>query len=206
MMEKKNRFLLLILLCTFISACSATSTSVRKVYERPGAGAFQNFLVVAVSDSSVTRRRFESAVVRAFADLDADASASNRVMAAGKPLNRDTVAAAAAETGADAVLVATLVRSETKSKIKEGQGALKTTRKDENLGDFFRYDYQEVRDPDSIDFKSKVIVATDLYEVNSGEKVWGAETTTFNKEGFEALIQSKSEAIVGQLKRDGLAR
>lgn len=191
-----------------LGACTSTSTKIATVYEKSDfdTGPFDRFLVVGISENLNSRQRFEAAMVNALSDRDIAAVASTRVMESHVPLNRDTITAAASETGSDAVFVSRLKSLETKAEMIEGRTDLKVTRKGDNLVDFFRKDYESVTDIDDLQVTRTVIIASDVFDVSSAEKVWGVESTTFGKEGRREAISSMSAAIVAKLKRDGLAR
>ena len=188
-------------------ACAPASTTIKRIYENTDhTGPFERFLVVGVSEDRVTRGRFERAMVAALAEQDISANPSGRIMGSEAPVNRKTVAAAAGETRSDIVLVARLRSVKTEALKVEGRSGVKVTRKDDTLADFFRYDYEEIADPERFKVSSTVVVATDAYAVESGEKIWTVESTTMNEGEVRDLIDSMSHSIVRQLQRDGLAR
>ncbi len=213
-----GRYAVLVLLSTAILfACSTTTTTVRKIYENPDfdGAPFSQFLIVGISENRDSRRHYETMMVSALADHGIKAVASTRVMKPGVPMDQHTVAAAAKESGSDAVLVARLKSAQTEAQIVKGPTSVKIQPNSGNPINFsdydyepmqFRYNYETMQNPDSLEIERTVVVATDVYEVASGEKVWGVESTTFDKKGMHQLIDSESSAVVRQLKRDGLAR
>ena len=68
----------------------------------------------------------------------------------------------------------------------------------------FRYDYEELNEPEIIDLNRTVVLTTEMYAAADERKVWAIETTSSNKPNIGALVESSAEAIVGQLRRDGL--
>jgi len=200
-------YLAVFLTAVGLGGCSATSTTVRKVYELPGfeGGPFSQFLVVGITWDKYERERFEAAMVKALHDRDIRAVASLQVMGPGGSLSRDAVMRTAKETGSDAVLIARLKSVQARAEVVEGRSDLKVRHKEGNLVDFFRYEYETVNEPDSLKLVRTLVVSSDIYAARNGEKVWGVESTTFDEERMGELIGSKCSTIVMQLRRDGLA-
>jgi hypothetical protein len=67
----------------------------------------------------------------------------------------------------------------------------------------FRYDYEELNEPATININLSVTIYTELFAADSSEQIWALESKISKKEYLEELINEASEKIVRQLKRDG---
>jgi hypothetical protein len=191
-----------------IAACSS-GTTVVKVYERPAAGRapYSTILVVGVHDDRAIRRQFEDALAQALSRDTTRAVPSSGAMDAAKALDANAVRAAIEATGADGVLITRLLDVRARSDVELGRASAAAERRhDITMIDFFRYDYVEYPDPLSITTVHTVICATDLYDVGDTSKVWGVESTAFEKETATEVIEAISSGIRAQLARDGLIR
>jgi len=77
-------------------------------------------------------------------------------------------------------------------------------RRDGNVFDLFKYDYEELNEPDRVEINSTIVLATDLYAAGEEKRVWAIETTSFNYTDMYQLVNSEVESIVGRLKKDGM--
>ena len=192
-----------------LAACAATGDRVVKVYEDRAAlaGPYTRILVVGAHSETGTRRTFEDSVVRALAAFGTEARSSLTVMAQQADIDRESVVAAVRETGADAVLVTRVVDIQTQSEIEQGQTQAELARRnDVPLADFFRYEYVESADAMIVTTVRTVILETEVYDAASEKKVWGVESTSFDKQTAYGVIDGVARAISEELARDGLIR
>lgn len=190
---------------TLVSAC-AQSTRVVKTFEDPAyeGRSFSKFLVVGVDDDYVLRQLFEEELVAVLRSSGVEAVASHMQLVRSEPVNRDTVIAAVDRAGADAVLVTRLKSVDRQTQIKGGREEMKVTRKDGSAFDLFRYDYDVLSDPEIITVTATVVITTDLYAVAERAKIWSVDSTSFDNESAGEAMEAESDAIVAQLRRDGL--
>jgi hypothetical protein len=190
-----------------LAACAGTGDRVVKVYEDRAAiaGPYTRILVVGAHAETGTRRTFEDSVVRAIAALGTDARSSLTVMDEVENIDRESVVAAARETGADAVLVTRVVDIETETEVEQGQTQAELARRnDVPLADFFRYEYIESADAMTVTTVTTVILDTDVYDAASEKRVWSVESTSFDKQTAYGVIDGVARAISAELARDGL--
>jgi hypothetical protein len=142
---------------------------------------------------------------RAIAALGTDARSSLTVMDEVENIDRESVVAAARETGADAVLVTRVVDIETETEVEQGQTQAELARRnDVPLADFFRYEYIESADAMTVTTVTTVILDTDVYDAASEKRVWSVESTSFDKQTAYGVIDGVARAISAELARDGL--
>jgi hypothetical protein len=110
------------------------------------------------------------------------------------------------KTGADAVLVvsgsvggANLTRTEERVDLnKETRGG--------GLFNYFRYEYKEIIQPSYSGLIVDVVLVSDLYNADDGERVYSIESSTANAKSTYDIVIAESEAIVNRMKQDGLIR
>jgi len=192
--------------CVVLLAACAAPARVVKSYQDPTftGGAFTKILIVGAHENVTARRRFEEALAVALTAAGTAAASSVAAMGVETPLNRETLVAAARQSNSDAVIITRLLDMQSRAEIGGGRVAADAERKDDGLGDFFRYDYVTYSDPLEITTVRTVALTTDLYNVADGAKVWSVESTSFEKETLDEIVEDAARAISQQLTRDGL--
>ena len=197
-----------ILVVAVLSAC-ASSDSLVKVYEDVGFDArpFDHVLIVGAYNDIILRRQGENALAAVIRATGSEATPSLTVMEAASGLDRNSVVAAAGRAGADAMLVTRVLDVEHRIIEVSGQATTVAQRRDDvPLVDFFRYDYVTYADPMTYSAVRTVVLSTDLYDVNSENRIWSVETTAFEKETTSEIIDGASRRLAAQLRADGLIR
>lgn len=206
--HKKHLSKLAILAVVVLAAC-ASSDSLVKLYEDVDfdAGPFDHVLIVGAYNDIILRRQGENALAAVISATGSEATPSLAVMEAASGLDRDSVVAAAGRTGADAVLLTRVLDVEHRIINVSGQETTIAQRRDDiPLVDFFRYDYVTYSDPMTYSAVRTVILSSDLYDVDSEERIWSVESTSFEKETTDEIIDGASRRIAAQLRADGLIR
>ena len=173
----------------------AAADEVTNVYRDPAfRGTVSNVLVVGVHADSNTRGMFENSVVRALRNAGATGDSSLARMGSAQDVTADTVVAAGRRAGADAVLVTRVVDVETKNPDA-------TT----SVSDYFKA-YASYQDPLPVIATHTVRVRTDLYVLETETRVWGADSTGFDKQNLFGVIDGIAKTVTAQLRTDGLIR
>ncbi len=196
------RHILLTSMLFGLVAC-ATTGQVTETYRATDLAGirFEQILVVGIASKSSSRRRFEDALV---AQLGERAIASRREIERTDDISRESVVAAAARTGADAVLVTRLKDAQTRAKSRGGRTDVQARRKDERLVDFFRYDYVDYTDPESLTLLTTAVITTDLYRVSDEARVYAFESSAADAKTIEELVDALSRTVASSVRRSGL--
>ncbi len=185
---------LVVLLGLFVAA-SAAGDEVVKVYEDPAfEGTVSEILVVGVHEDIGVRGQFENTVARALRAAGASAEASLYTVSAARDLTADSLVAAANRARADAVLVTRVVDVQTQSPDAAA-----------DFTEYFRA-YSRYEDPLPVTETHTVRVRTDLYLVESRARIWGVESTAFEKPNLFGVIDGIAKAVTAQLRSDGLIK
>ena len=200
--------LLLLAVMSLLLSCASSDRIVR-TYQDPefDGGPFAKILIVGVAADDGLRRRFEDSLVTAINPDNTVAVSSLSVMGADEPVERESLLAAARETGSDAVLITRVLTAGSSTSTQGGRTAADPQRRgDIPLADFFRYDYVEYQDPLTSSTVRTVSLTTDLFGVADETRVWSADSVSLDKASVYGLIDGSSASISMQLTRDGLIR
>lgn len=196
----------LVLLLALLSGCAQNTRVAATWHGEPVTEPADRVMVVAVSSDLTNRRMFEDLVVRELAAGGNTAWASSRRIDSATPLQRESVAQAVRDTGANLVVVTRLSHQETDFVESRTQGDFQTSRRRNTPLDFFRYDYTIIESASYLVAQSTVNLATDVYRVDSGELIYSLDTLIPPRETRLEIIDEAALAIAARLRKDGLVR
>ena len=210
--RERPRFLFFSALATLlglIAAGCSQPTQVSGRWEQPGYadGPFSRILVVGVSENAGRRRRFENEMA---AKLDGEKGrtvwASYATLPEDATLDRPTIEAEVKKLQADSVIVTRLVSEQIRPEQTADRVGVDVVRKNEEIYDFFRYDYNEYVDPGELKTVATVQLATDVYEAADGQLIYRMSSTSFEVESEYQAVEEAAKAIAKQLRKEGLIR
>lgn len=190
------------------AAGCGSQTSIEKLYQDSEAGAapYGRLLVVGIASDGETRKRIEKLIAANLADATVAAIPGYTRLGTSVVLMQDEIDAAATASGSDAILLAHLVSASVDAEFRTGRVDIKSECRGGNPVDFFLYDREELREPDSVVLAHEVTMVTNLYDSRTGTRIWTIQSTCFEKNDFDAVLRKEARAIVRQLRRDGLIR
>lgn len=195
------------LLLIGLAGCTA-QTQIDKLYHdaRAAAGGYERLLVVGIAGSSSERQQFEDLLVEAVAGRGGNAVAGYTRLGLSPVLLQDSINAAATAAGADGILITHVVSVSTSAEFREGRVEVQAQCRGGDPAEYFLYDYEELKEPDSVAFAHEVVVVTNLYDAESGERVWTIQSTCVDKTELQDVFRQEADAIARQLRRDRLLR
>ena len=202
------RIILLAIVSVIFASCASgprtvASTEVPK-YAGPGVG---KILVIGVADNYESRTRFERKLASDLRYAGTTATAYYVLTAGDKPIIREEIERAAADEGFDAVLISRVTNRDSDAQMKSGPAGAKATRWDADKPlDLFRYDYEELNEPDVLDVNVNITIRSELFALPAGDKLWSVETSLTNVKTLSEMIDATSGAVVKRLQSDGLLR
>lgn len=187
------------------AGCASPAKTTRTLQDPAYAdAAFNNFLVIAVGENYDARAQFERQLVSAIRQ-NGGAATAYYTIAGNKPqLLREDIDKAIADGGFDAVLVTRVKGQQSTVDVISGAPETKTTRRSGTAFDLFRYDYEELNDPDTVEVSTSVVVVCELYAARDEKKIWAIESTASSTDGTGVLIDKEVETIIKHLKQDRL--
>ena len=192
----------------FALASCASTTKVERLYQDASARGqnFDRILVVGVASDPGMRRQMEELVSTELSEHIESASPSHTRLGLSPVITQDAVDMAAEAAEADAILVTHIVSVSTSAEVREGRVEVKSECRGGNPADYFLYDHEELREPDSVSFAHEVVVVSNLYAAASGTRLWTIQSTCVDKAELDSAMRAEAQAIVRQLSRDGLIR
>jgi hypothetical protein len=205
-----QRILLFFGIAVVLGACSTGPQITRTQDVSESADTpYKKILVITLLSSFDSRRYLEDEVVLHLAELGTDAVASTSMMNTKTPVTRSTFMAMVEKIDADAVLVTQLASLESKGTMKDMNPQATYNFRPTYYYNVWSVDLEEYVEPQAVEFKHSLVLATQLYSVLNREPVWAIESKSkivMNHEQVRdyAIIVDEAKAITTHLSRDGL--
>lgn len=185
--------------------CATTSTTVETLDDPAYRDkSFHNFLVVGVAADYDNRAQFERQMVSAIKAAGASATAYYTLVGNNPPTTPEQLNSAISAGSFDAVLLTRVTGQKSEVDVQSGAPNTKVVRESGNFFDLFRYDYEEMNDPEEFEVETTVVVTTELYAAAETKKIWAVQTSSKTSEGAGMLIDGKVKEIMQQLKKERL--
>lgn len=206
--ETVTKKFILACLALALSACAGTQvTKVQKLSSSADAP-YSNILVIALFESYDARVYLEKEIVSQLSEKGVTAVASTSKMTPKVPATRETFLAMVDELGSDAVLVTRLVNHDADVKIKDMRPESTYNVRSTYYYNVWDVQLKEYVQPQYMQFKHSIVLATQLYSTSTREPVWAIESKskivdTFDRPGGMTVIRDEAKAISSHLSRDG---
>lgn len=194
--------LLFTLIAVLASGCATSGTASTD----NGDGSFSNFLVIGIAGDYDSRAQFERMTVAELRKRGASASTYYSVVKGNKPVAKDNVLTAIQARGSDAVLVVRALDTDVDLKIKKSRTEIDATPLGGRLVNLFRSKYTDYSEPGSLDLKTSVTFAIELYRAGNEEIVWSMDHSSKGETNLGLLIDETAATIVKRLDRANLIR
>ncbi len=200
-----NRISLLLALLV-LGACGSTTRTVPTMeapaYEGPPVS---KILVIGRADNYENRTRYERRLATALRQAGTEATPYFVAAGGNTPIERDIVEQLALDEDYDAVLISRATNRGADAVLKTGAASAKATRRDADRPlDLFRYDYEELNEPEVLDISYNMTILSELFIVPQGDKAWSVQTTLSDVETLVEVINETADAVVARLQKDGL--
>lgn len=202
--------LLIVPIALAMVACAASSkvTTVQPLADSADAP-YDSVLVIALFKSFDMRRYLEKEIVAQLQDKGVRAVASTSMMNTRTPVTRQTFLAMIESQGSDAALVTQLVSLDSAAKMKDMNPEATYNFRPTYYYNVWSVDLQEYVEPQTLNLKNTLVLATQLFSTAQKESVWGIEVESRFARDFDqgpdySLIVDEAKAITRRLSRDGL--
>lgn len=191
---------------TLLLAACAAPTSVTSTYtdDAYAKSSFRNFLVIGVAGNYNSRAQFERQVASGLREEGATASTYYSIVEGNEPISREAVLTTVKSGGFDAVLVTRVVAQQTNIDVEGGSTDTKASTRGGGPINFFRYDYEEISEPESINLTTTVVLASELFSAADEKMIWSIEVENSDASNAGILIDNVAATIVGRLAKDRL--
>ena len=200
----RNSFFLAAISAIIFSGCAATIMTKTSSDASGNGESFSNFLVIGVAGDYNSRAQFERTVVSGIRAKGNSARAFYSVVGGNKPITRELVMEAISSGGFDAVVLTRVLDTDAELDVRSTITGAKITRKDGGLLDMFRYDYEEMDEPMSLNINTRITFAIEVYDAATESLVWSGESRSRRSEHIGILIDDTAEFVVNQLDRNNL--
>lgn len=189
-----------------LAAGCARQAEVIKMYDDSDVPAkrYKRLLVVDVSSDLQRQRIFENEIVSELRDTRASGVAAHPALTFEEDVPRQVIIAYGDEIDADGILLTSFVSVEAKVEVEEGRTDIRSSCRGGTLVDYFLYDHDVIREPDSIKAAYDVVVISSLYDIATSERVWSIQSTCFDKSSMSGVLRDEARVIVKQLRIDEL--
>jgi hypothetical protein len=172
---------------------------------------YQKILAIALFDSFDNRRELERAIATELADRGVEVVPSTSKMDTRTPKTRKTFVSMAQEAGVDAVMVVHLASVDADFKVKTMNPQSTYNVRPTWYYNLWSVELTEYVEPRALEIDNRLVLATELYSVQSRDLVWAIESRFKIVEGIDFLWDRKafgeqSAVIARNLARDGLIR
>ena len=191
-----------IVLVPLIAGCAGTATESR--YLVPEEPDFRSFLVVGQAGDYNVRSEFERLVVSELRERGASATAYHVAAGGDVAITRDSIRAAVQEHALEAVVLTRAISGEIDAQIRAGATDTVATRRDDGLIDLFRYDYEDLRAPNTLDLEISTTIVTEIYDVRGEALVWSGKSSTPPVESMAELVSGAAVSVAELIHEDGL--
>ena len=206
-LQKPHTFVFIAAGLVLALAGCAESIKVMKTFDDPTYtdSSYSDILVIGVGGDYSNRAAFERAMVSRIRGEGGAASAYYTIVGRNHPIDRDIISTAVRSRGFDAVLLTRVISQEADISVEGGSSETKVTRKKASRAiDLFRYDYDELSEPDTFNISRTVILSAEMFDAADERRMWAIESTISDKENIGQVIESAADTIMGQLKKDNM--
>jgi rRNA maturation endonuclease Nob1 len=198
--------------CVFVlvAACQSTpqqTTTVDRVLIAPNIAnaPYSRVLVVAAVPRRETARNIEQGFSEQLKSAKVEAHSFVRESSSTEPSD-EAVSALVEAIGADGVIIVTARLAGTDIRKVDEKVEVDAETQGGNLFGYFRYNYKETAKPSYSEYTVDVILTSDFFDAESGERVYSMESSTQRGGSTYDIVMSEGKVLVGRLKQDGLIR
>ena len=177
----------------FITSCASTKiTSVWMDQDKAGTS-FNDILVIGIAEEEHNRRLFEEQFTAQLKTAGVESEVSYKILPEGTSITRDTVTAAIASVEEE-----TVYRQNMDYRPAYGYSY--------GMYNYYPSVHSYVHQPGYYTTHDVVKLETNLYEVESAELVWSAQSRSFAPESAKEVIDELVKLVIKDLKEKGLIK
>jgi hypothetical protein len=215
-MKSFTRFLGLVLVGSFLWACSSTSMS--GSWSSPEyKGQIKNIYVIGLSKKETNRRIFEDTFSRELANNGVTGVSSYKDLPSTEGTNNDLIRERMISNGTDSVLLTRLVDQRTETVTNPGRvsgyssgsyyggrGSAGRSRHYNSWGSYSNRRYDVTYQPATTTEFVVLTVESVLYDLKTEQMIWSAQLETVVEGNLEAMMQDFVESVTKDMKAQGM--
>lgn len=208
MQHMYKQMLYVTLIFTLLSLSSCSSTKLVKSWSDTGYSGkpLEKILVLGVMEKDLHRRMYEDAFVQYVKKSGLSAVAGYTLMPDLKEYEeKDEVRKAVAQSGADAVLMATLIGVENKEVyVPPSWDYAPSFGFGYGFYDYYGMSYRAAYRPGYMTTRTVVKLETTVFATDSDTMLWAGATESFNPSSPERVVRENADIIIKSMKKAGL--
>ncbi len=207
--QRYARIAVILAIAATVVACAGKTSQtyvdrVARAKEIPNAP-YSNILIVAIAQRGATAREFEEVLAAELTDMGINAVGYHRA-ASRADVKEEVVRQLASELGSEAIIFVTGSFVGAQREVTGSRTELQSQVKGGGLVDFFRYDYKEAKTPAKTDYRVNVQFTTDMFDVETEERIYTVESRTDLAETTSEIILAEAKELAKRLRKDRLVR
>jgi hypothetical protein len=205
-----NRIVLLALIVAGMSLSGCSSTMITGSWKNPDfTGKIEKVYVIGIAKQESTRRIFEDEFRKQLAKFGSIGISSYGDLKMNEETNQDLIAARIKANGADSVLMARAISSDTVQVVTPGYVSASPrvysrgyypANSYSNYGGYYSHSYDATYQTGSVSELQVVTIEANLYSAVSGELIWSAQLETVVEANLDALITDFIAVVSKDLK------
>jgi hypothetical protein len=197
------------LVAVLLGACAGPQVTRTVELAEASDAPYENVLVIFLAESFDSRRYLEMEVVKKLGAAGTASVRSTSMMDTKTPVTRQTFLDMVEEVGADAVLVTQIADLRSTGKVVDMNPEATHIFRPTYYYNVWSYELAEYTEPQAVDFKHELKLATQLYSVQAQDVVWAIEADSKIVQHFDdapdyQIYIDEAQTIVSNLSRDGL--
>jgi hypothetical protein len=190
----------------FILSCSNTKITSVWMDQKKSGTSYNDILVIGIAQEQHNRRLFEEQFTAQLDAAGVESEVSYKILPEGTVISRETVAAAIEGRNIDAVIVTHMVSVEEETVYRQNMDYRPTYGYYNGLYNYYPHVNTYVQQPGYYTTHDVVKLETNLYEVESEELVWSAQSRSFAPESAKEVIDDLVKLVIKDLKEKGLIK
>ena len=166
---------------------------------------YSDILIVAITARGATAREFDEVLAAELTGKRVNAIGYHRA-ASRADVKEEVVRQLAADLGSDAIIFVTGSLVSAQREVTGSRTDVQAQVKGGGLVDFFRYDYTEAKTPAKTDYRVNVQFTTDMFDVESEERIYTVESRTEFAETTSEIIINEARELAKRLRKDKMVR
>ena len=195
----------------FLHSCATSSTAITGSWDKPGVvQQYDDILVAVLTSTTSSRSAIEEEIVRQLRDEGVGASQSIEILPPRFIEDQDerrNILGAIQTDGMDAILTVSLIDKDTDMRYVPGGAAYAPYPAYGFYGTFwgyYNYWYPRFSSPGYYTEHDVYFMETNLYDAETEELVWSAQSETYNPVNLETFSENFAEEIVEELQEKNI--
>ena len=188
----------------FTASCANTKLTSTWMDEKKSGSTYNDILIIGIAEHEHNRRLFEEEFYKQLGNMGIESEVSYSILPKSTDINRDTVTAAIKGKDIDAIIITHMIGIEEQTVYRQSMNYMLPRGYYNGLYSYYPQVHTYVNQPGYYTTHDIVKLETNLYEVNSEELVWSAQSQSFAPESAKEVVDDLIKLVIKDLKSKGL--